>query len=322
MWVIPVIAVLIIAAVVLNRFLTRDTTHPLERHERALAALRELSEKPRPVVRDLAPPPALPSEHIRILGDGPDDVPKRRQRSRRSAASARSRRAGARTVQPDPVELPVIPIGDADEDEPALPPTPAPKAPAPAAQPAAAVAAAEVPELPVPPPSSWAEPNRPWMSRRALTSAGVGVAVAATFVGAFLITTENGHGSGNHASPPVQVPAAPRTTAAPSTTTPTTAALPGVQLVNLPTGDASVSVRGPFTLSLQATGRCWVQVTGATGQTLFEGTLLQGEVQTVSGTPPLTVRLGNTRGIALRVDGSNLDLAGVANTANVRFQTG
>ena len=142
--------------------------------------------------------------------------------------------------------------------------------------------------------------------------------------GAFVIANANGPGAKVASSrTPTQVPAAPRTTTAPATTTPTTAATLVGQLVALPTGDASVSVRGPFTLSLQATtGRCWVQVTGATGQTLFEGTLQQGQVQTVSGAPPLTVRLGNTRTITLRVDGSNLDLAGVANTANVRFQTG
>jgi hypothetical protein len=320
MWVIPVIAVLILAAVMLNRFLTRETAHPLERHERALEALRELSEKPRPVVRDLQPPPALPSEHIRILPDTPDEAPKRRPRSRRPVTSARSRRAASRTVQPDPVELPVIPIGNADVE--ALPRTPAPPAPPPA-EPAAAVAPG-VQELPVPPPSRWAESSGSWPSRRVASAVGVGVAVAATLAGALLITTANGHGGAKGASsrPPAQAAAAPRTTVPAPTTTPTTAATLVGQLVALPTGDASVSVRGPFTLALQATGRCWVQVTGANGQTLFEGTLQQGEVQMVSGVAPLTVRLGNTRGIALRVDGSNLDLAGVANTANVNFQTG
>ena len=319
MWVIPVIALLIVAAVVLNRFLTRDTAHPLERHERALNALRELSEKPRPVVRDLAPPPALPSEHIRILSDGPDDASKRRPRTRRPAASARSRRVAARTVRPDPVELPVIPIGKADGGAAALPQTPAP-----AATPAPPPAPPAEPEFPVPPPSRWAEPRRSRPSRRAVSAAGVGVAVAATIAGAFLIATANGRGGAKVASsrPPAQVPAVPSTTV-PATTTPTTAATLVGQLVALPTGDASVSVRGPFTLSLQATtSRCWVQVTGSNGQTLFEGTLQQGQVQTVSGVPPLTVRIGNTRSITLRVDGSNLDLAGVANTANVTFQTG
>jgi cytoskeleton protein RodZ len=158
-----------------------------------------------------------------------------------------------------------------------------------------------------------------------VSALGVGIAVAATIVGAVLIATASGHSSGKRASsrpPAAQAQAAPRTTVPATTTPPTTAATLVGQLVTLPTGDASVSVRGPFTLALQATGRCWVQVTGANGQTLFEGTLQQGEVQTVSGAAPLTVRIGNTRSIALRVDGSNLDLAGVANTANVNFQTG
>ena len=175
------------------------------------------------------------------------------------------------------------------------------------------------------PPEPWAEPRRIGRarpSRRVVSAAGIGVAVAATVAGAVLITT-NGHGGAKVASskPPARVSVVPTTAPAAPTTSTTAASLVG-QVVPTPTGDASVAVHGPFTLSLHATGRCWVQVVGATGQSLFEGTLNPGQTQSVSGAPPLTVRLGNTRGITLLVDGSNLDLAGVANTANVQFQLG
>src|SRR5690348_12204333 len=117
MWVIVAVVGLVIAAVVLNHFASRDRSAPIERHERALAALRGLAEHPQPVVRDVAPPPALPDEHIRILGDVPPEA----------ARPVRARRA---PVFPVTVERPAIrlPMPAGGEPAPALPP-PEPAAP-------------------------------------------------------------------------------------------------------------------------------------------------------------------------------------------------
>jgi hypothetical protein len=62
-----------------------------------------------------------------------------------------------------------------------------------------------------------------------------------------------------------------------------------------------------------------VQVTDANGRTTYEGVLHAGQAQQLGGTSPLTIRLGNTRAITISVNGTQLDLAGVANTANVHF---
>jgi len=113
MWVIAAVVVLLIATFVLNRLVNRDRTAPLERHERALAALRDLAERPRPVVRDVAPSITLPDEHIRILTDGPEG-----EDPRQSAPAARRARAAAASVN----ALPPI-----RTEEPA--PQPAPPAP-------------------------------------------------------------------------------------------------------------------------------------------------------------------------------------------------
>ena len=81
----------------------------------------------------------------------------------------------------------------------------------------------------------------------------------------------------------------------------------------------STTVAVPYTLTLTASGTCWVSVQSDTGQTLYEGTLQPGQQQHVAGGGPLTVRLGNTPAMQISVDGHALTLEGVANTANVRF---
>ena len=103
--------------------------------------------------------------------------------------------------------------------------------------------------------------------------------------------------------------------------TPLTTA-PKAQLLVMPTGDARVTVRTPFRLSLRATGPCWVQVHTARGNTVYEGTLQAGQTQAVTVGEPIVVRLGDdTPAIGLVVHGTQLDLWRVARIANVRFQT-
>jgi hypothetical protein len=78
-------------------------------------------------------------------------------------------------------------------------------------------------------------------------------------------------------------------------------------------------VNGPFTLTLHASGPCWIGVTNAAGQYVFQQTLQAGQERQVSGAPPLTVRMGNTRVITMTMNGVRLDLTNVGHTANLRF---
>ena len=85
-------------------------------------------------------------------------------------------------------------------------------------------------------------------------------------------------------------------------------------------GNGSVSATAPFTLTLDATGPCWVQVSTDAGQTIFEGTLQAGDSHVVTGTSALTARLGNARSVGLLLNGTRLDLSHIANTADLRVQ--
>lgn len=102
MWALGVIAGLIVATAIALYFLGRDNVEPMERHLRALDALRDLSEHPRPGIVDVAPPPDIPTDHVRILAEAPVGARSTRRASpKRSAArTARARPNGRRTVKP------------------------------------------------------------------------------------------------------------------------------------------------------------------------------------------------------------------------------
>jgi len=333
MWVIVMVAGLIVSAVVLNRFLARDRVAPLERHERALAALRDLAARPRPVVRDVAPPTELPPEHVRILHEAPATARRRRTAARRAAPAARrsatrttrSRHpAAARATTHPPAEQdrPVIRLGletDLPDDvTSAIPPPPITITPeAIVLEPPDAAPPAE-PEAERPS-SAWPSPPRGTRvtARRGLFAAVTVAAALALVAGAVAVASAGGKAHPS-ATPPVAPPVAQATTTvAPATTVP----LQLMRVETLPTGDAQVAVHGTFTLTLHATGPCWVQVTGPFGQTLYQGTLYAGQAQQVDGATPLVVRLGNTPAVGLAVDGTQLDLSGVGRTANVRFMS-
>ena len=325
MWVIVVVAGLLLIAAIVNRMAARDRTPPLERHERALAALAELATQPRPSV-PATPGAELPSGHIRILDSAPPASARKRTTRRPAAAKRRTPATRARTRRPNstsppPIEDPARPtihIGFAEPiDEPtpdrAEPPTPVP------AEPVVVAATSAAPAPPAATPLALGPTRRRRHLHPPATRAAV---VAAVVVGggalgmALAAGGNNGRGTGNTPRAVAPVTATVSTTLPPPTTPPVQLA---AHVETLPTGDANVSVPGPFTLALHATGMCWVQVSGANGQTLFTGTLYPGQNQQVSGAAPLVVRLGNTPGMTLAVNGAALDLSGVAKTANVRF---
>ena len=146
------------------------------------------------------------------------------------------------------------------------------------------------------------------ISARAAVIAAL-AAVTVAIIGALVAIgiANPGGSSKNAARPPVTGITAPPTTRA---TTTTTVPRPTAQFVADPTtGNGTVTVSAPFTLTLATTNAaCWVSVDTDNGQTLFTGTLQPGAQQQVPATGPLTVRLGNTAAIQISVNGTPLQL--------------
>jgi len=90
-------------------------------------------------------------------------------------------------------------------------------------------------------------------------------------------------------------PAVTATTAAPSAT----AAAPASTAAT-PSGSK---------LELSFTGKSWVEVRDATGATLVSRTLDASQPQTLSGSPPYTVTIGNSRAAQVRYNDKSVDLA-------------
>ncbi len=146
------------------------------------------------------------------------------------------------------------------------------------------------------------------MNRR--SHRGTGVAVAVAVVVAFGVLAY--FGSRHHPSPtrasttrtttaPTTHPVSHHTNSAGRTTTSstTTTTMPAklVASTTSATGAAATyAVPGAaYTVSIAATGPCWVDViTAASGATLWTGTLQAGQVQKVSATGATTVELGST----------------------------
>jgi cytoskeleton protein RodZ len=159
--------------------------------------------------------------------------------------------------------------------------------------------------------------------RRRRVSVVRAVAVAAVVVvgvatAGIVAAARDGSGNPSASRPPSRpITTRPRvaTTQPPRPTTSTAPA----PVVETAAGNGTVTVVVPFTLMLAPTGTCWVSVTNAAGQTLFEGTLQAGQHQPVVGSGPLVIRLGNTSAMTMELNGEPLDLSGVARTANVSF---
>jgi cytoskeletal protein RodZ len=303
MWPLAVIAGVISAGALAGVFLGRDRVPPMERRLRALALLRDLAEQPRAAIPDLAPPPETPTDHVRILEDGPQDdrPPAPRPATRRT----RAQRAGEphSSASSPEIERPTIEIRTSAARDPAA---------------LIAEAAADNGEPVVNAPSF-----RHSSRFSAVTIAGAFVVAVTGVVAAVAL---NGHAPARAtASNAVQGRAEkPRslvsttTTAGPSTTTSTAPVAP---VVARTTAGATVSVRSPFRLTLHAVGTCWVEITDAAGHTLFTATLHSGQQQQIPGGGPIVVRLGYTPAMTISVDGTDLDLRGLGQTTNLTFQT-
>ncbi|MFY7865094.1 RodZ domain-containing protein [Roseateles sp.] len=68
-------------------------------------------------------------------------------------------------------------------------------------------------------------------------------------------------------------------------------------------------IAGAVPLLVKVNAESWVEVVDARGQTLLSKLLRPGDVQSLSGLPPLKVRVGNVAGTELILRGSSVDLA-------------
>ncbi|HGM5550548.1 TPA: RodZ domain-containing protein [Pseudomonas putida] len=114
------------------------------------------------------------------------------------------------------------------------------------------------------------------------------------------------------ATPAPNVPATP----APTVTAPVVAATPA------PTAEAAVPAAGDGQVQLQFTADCWAQVTDGRGKVLFSGLKHKGDSVSVSGKPPLAVRLGVARAAQVSYNGQPVDIAPFTSGETARLKLG
>ncbi|WP_207847910.1 MULTISPECIES: RodZ family helix-turn-helix domain-containing protein [unclassified Pseudomonas] len=121
-------------------------------------------------------------------------------------------------------------------------------------------------------------------------------------------------------APVVATPAAPAanvpTTPAPTVTAPVVAAAPA------PTAEAAAPAAGDGQVQLQFTADCWAQVTDGRGKVLFSGLKHKGDSVSVSGKPPLAVRLGVARAAQVSYNGQPVDIAPFTSGETARLKLG
>jgi hypothetical protein len=158
--------------------------------------------------------------------------------------------------------------------------------------------------------------------RRGLTVAGVAV-VAIVAVAAIVGLVSGSNSPSHRGSPPVTaLSQASPTTTVPSTTSTSIVTTPTTSLANLAVvvrnGIPTVVVHPPFALTLVASQPCWVDVRDATsGQDLFTGTLQSGQTQQVPVPGSANMRIGNSRGLSISVDGTVLDTQSLGSVSNL-----
>ncbi|MEN5311428.1 RodZ domain-containing protein [Pseudomonas koreensis] len=114
------------------------------------------------------------------------------------------------------------------------------------------------------------------------------------------------------AAPAANVPATP----APTVTAPVVAAAPA------PTAEAAAPAAGDGQVQLQFTADCWAQVTDGRGKVLFSGLKHKGDSVSVSGKPPLAVRLGVARAAQVSYNGQPVDIAPFTSGETARLKLG
>lgn len=77
----------------------------------------------------------------------------------------------------------------------------------------------------------------------------------------------------------------------------------------LPTGTVTASVADANALVMTFSGDCWLQVTDATGKSLFSGTQKSGTSLNLVGTPPYKLTIGAPAVVQVQFQGSPVDLS-------------
>ena len=89
-----------------------------------------------------------------------------------------------------------------------------------------------------------------------------------------------------------------------------------------PTAEAAVPAAGDGQVQLQFTADCWAQVTDGRGKVLFSGLKRKGDSVSVSGKPPLAVRLGVARAAQVSYNGQAVDIAPFTSGETARLKLG
>jgi cytoskeleton protein RodZ len=169
----------------------------------------------------------------------------------------------------------------------------------------------QAPAWPVP--SRWSEP---WSTTRILKTLAGGAAVLILLaLLAAALSGGGGNGKSNRAAGSrVESSSVTRKPAGGPPTRPgrptTTLAATALDPATTQTGGATYSVGRPqFSLVLETSGSCWVQLrSGQSGPVVFEGTLAAGDSKTFPAQGPLWLRVGNAAALAVRVDGTTVTM--------------
>ncbi|CAH0229916.1 Cytoskeleton protein RodZ [Pseudomonas koreensis] len=123
-------------------------------------------------------------------------------------------------------------------------------------------------------------------------------------------------------SAPAQTPAP--VVAAPATPAPNVPATPAqtAPVAQAPSAEATAPVAGEGQVQLQFTGDCWAQVTDGRGKVIFSGLKHKGDSVSVSGKPPLNVRLGVARAAQVSYNGQPVDIAPFTSGETARLKLG
>lgn len=320
MFVVLVIGAVVLGAVLVSLRLSRPENETILDFQRALAALRDAERAHSPTPDETTPGHAR-TDHVHILGERPAGAadPGRRPSTRRHATQQRRNPADA-GERPTIASLPTTEHVRAVRF-PAPTDASASVEPVPKTQPSDLESEEPRSTEPRSPALSAGQPisgsRRGWRRPTTRLASALGVLMLALAV-AVVIGVD-------HATPhrvTVQRPRSrPIRPSLPSTTQPPRTTSTVASVVATAAGNGTVTVAVPFTLTLAPTGTCWVSVSADTGQTLYVDTMHAGQRQQVEGSGPLVVRLGDTSAMSLILNGTQLDLSGVAPTANIQFAT-
>ncbi|QXI05237.1 Cytoskeleton protein RodZ [Pseudomonas fluorescens] len=125
---------------------------------------------------------------------------------------------------------------------------------------------------------------------------------------------------GHTPAPVVTTPVTPAPNA-PATPAPTVTA-PVVPAASAATAEAAAPVAGDGQVQLQFSADCWAQVTDGRGKVIFSGLKHKGDSVTVSGKPPLNVRLGVARAAQVSYNGQPVDIAPFTSGETARLKLG